>query len=154
MPRGPLPCFGGQYADSSKDSFARPYACELYGPRSRQRFACAEPARQADKAADQSQEPVYKSGRGGVKNPRLIHNVSPEYSDKARRAKIEGTVALTFVVDLSGNPTMIKVTQGLGSGLDEKAIEAVRQWRFDPGTKDGKPVAVQLAAEVSFHLYK
>jgi TonB family protein len=102
---------------------------------------------------DQSQDTVYQSGAKGVKNPRLIHNVFPEYSDKARRAKLEGTVFLTLVVDSSGNPTMIKVTQGLGSGLDEKAIAAVRQWKFEPGTKDGKPVAVQLAAEVSFHMY-
>jgi TonB family protein len=113
-----------------------------------------QPEKASNKPADQGQEPIYKSGRDGVKNPRIIHTVSAEYSDQARRAKIQGTVALTFVVDSNGNPTMIRVTQGLGSGLDEKAVEAVQQWRFEPGTKNGKPVAVQMAADVSFPLYK
>jgi TonB family protein len=104
-------------------------------------------------SADQNQEPIYKAGSNGVTFPHLIHNVNPEYSDKARRAKIEGTVLISLVVDSSGNPTMIKVTRSLGSGLDEKAVEAVQQWRFDPATKDGKPVAVHMVVEVSFRLY-
>jgi TonB family protein len=111
------------------------------------------PDKPSDQPADQGQEPVYRSGTKGVTRPRLIHNVVPQYSDKARRAKLEGTVLLSLVVDSSGSPTMIKVTQSLGSGLDEKAIEAVRQWRFEPATKEGKPVAVQMAVDVSFHLY-
>jgi len=61
---------------------------------------------------------------------------------------------LSLVVTPEGNTTDIKVTTSLGSGLDEKAIEAVRQWKFEPATKDGKPVAVKVAVEVSFHLYK
>jgi|HubBroStandDraft_4_1064222.scaffolds.fasta_scaffold04602_7 TonB family protein len=113
-----------------------------------------QPGKSSAQPADQNQEPIYEAGSNGVTPPHLIHNVIPEYSDKARRAKVEGTVLISLVVDSSGNPTMIKVTRSLGSGLDEKAVEAVQQWRFDPATKDGKPVAVHLAAEVSFRLYK
>lgn len=113
-----------------------------------------QPDKSSDQPAEQNQEPIYKAGSNGVTVPHLIHNVIPEYSDKGRRAKVEGTVLISLVVDSSGNPTMIKVTQSLGSGLDEKAVEAVQQWRFEPATKDGKPVAVHINAEVSFHLYK
>jgi TonB family protein len=102
----------------------------------------------------QSQETIYSPGRNGVTIPRAIHQPPPEYSEKARRKKLEGTVMLSLVVTPDGNTTDIKVTSPLGSGLDEKAIEAVRQWKFEPATKDGKPVAVKVAVEVSFHLYK
>jgi TonB family protein len=101
----------------------------------------------------QNQETIYSRGRNGVTIPRAIHQPPPEYSDKARRKKLEGTVLLSLVVTPEGNTTDIKVTTGLGSGLDEKAIEAVRQWKFEPAAKDGKPVAVKIAAQVSFHLY-
>jgi TonB family protein len=101
----------------------------------------------------QNQETIYPPGRNGVTIPRAIHQPPPEYSEKARRKKLEGTVLLSLVVTPEGNTTDIKVTTGLGSGLDEKAIEAVRQWKFEPAAKDGKPVAVKIAAQVSFHLY-
>ncbi len=105
-------------------------------------------------AGSQSQETIYSPGRDGVTIPRAIHQPAAEYSDKARRKKLEGTVMLSLVVTPEGNTTDIKVTSPLGSGLDEKAIEAVRQWKFEPAMKDGKPVAVKVAVEVSFHLYK
>jgi len=101
----------------------------------------------------QSQETIYSPGRDGVTIPRAIHQPPPEYSEKARRKKLEGTVMLLLVVTPDGNTTDIKVTIGHGSGLDEKAIEAVRRWKFEPATKDGKPVAVKIAVQVSFHLY-
>jgi TonB family protein len=64
-----------------------------------------------------------------------------------------GTVVLWLVVGPDGKPRDIKVLRTLGLGLDEKAIEAVRNWRFEPAMKDNKPVAVQINVEVNFHLY-
>jgi protein TonB len=57
------------------------------------------------------------------------------------------------VVDAQGHPRNIHVARSLGLGLDEKAVEAVRKWKFEPGTKDGQPVAVQVNVEVNFRLY-
>lgn len=98
-------------------------------------------------------ERVYKVGEG-VKPPRPIYAPDPEYSKQAQKAKYEGTCVLYMIVGSDGKPRDIKVARTLGLGLDEKAIEAVERWRFDPATKDGKPVAVQVNVEVHFRLYK
>jgi protein TonB len=90
---------------------------------------------------------------GGVSPPRLIYQVDPEFSEEARKAKYQGTCTLMLVVDTSGRPTNIRVASSLGMGLDEKAIEAVKNWRFEPSQKDGHPVRVEIAVEVEFHLY-
>jgi len=108
----------------------------------------------AGNSAVPDDETIYTPGRNGVTIPRAIKQTPPEYSDEARRKKLEGTVLLSLVVTANGDTTDIKVTRALGSGLDEKALEAVSQWKFEPATKDGKPVAVKIAVEVSFHLYK
>jgi len=89
---------------------------------------------------------------GGVSAPVATYKPEPEYSEEARKAKYQGEVWLSVVVDEKGVPQQIKVTRKLGLGLDEKAIEAVSKWRFKPGMKDGKPVAVQATIAVSFHL--
>ena len=89
-----------------------------------------------------------------VSQPEVIFKVDPRYSDEALKAGLSGTVMLWIVVDTEGHARNIHVLKSLGMGLDEKAIEAVRQWKFEPATKDGKPVAVKVAVEVSFHLYK
>ena len=90
---------------------------------------------------------------GGVSAPRPIYDPDPEYSEEARRAKYQGTVLLWVVVGPDGRPRDIRVQRSLGMGLDEKAIEAVRHWKFEPSTKEGHPVAVQVNIEVSFRLY-
>jgi TonB family protein len=90
---------------------------------------------------------------GGVSAPRPIYDPDPEYSEEARKAKYQGTVLLWVVVGPDGKPHDIRVQRSLGMGLDEKAIEAVRQWKFEPSMKDGHPVAVQVNVEVSFRLY-
>jgi TonB family protein len=82
----------------------------------------------------------------------VLHKVEPEYSEEARKAKYQGTVLLYIEVDPSGRPTNIRVQRSLGLGLDEKAVEAVRQWKFKPGYKDGKPVTVAATIEVNFRL--
>jgi TonB family protein len=94
---------------------------------------------------------VYRIG-GGVSSPSLLFKVEPEYSEEARKAKLQGTVTLYVEVDPSGHPTNIRVIHSLGLGLDEKAIEAVRRWKFRPGMKDGKPVFVAANIEVNFRL--
>jgi len=95
---------------------------------------------------------AYRVG-GGVSAPRVLYDPDPEYSEEARKAKYQGTVVLWLVVNADGKPQDIKVTRPLGMGLDEKAIEAVRQWRFDPAKKDGHPVPVMINVEVNFRLY-
>jgi periplasmic protein TonB len=95
---------------------------------------------------------VFRVG-GGVSAPRPTYTPDPEYSEEARKAKYQGTCVLWLIVGPDGKPRDIKVARTLGLGLDEKAIEAVKQWKFEPAMKDGKPVAVQINVEVSFRLY-
>lgn len=91
----------------------------------------------------------------GVTAPQLIHSVEAEFSDEARRAKYEGTVVVSLIVDAQGNPQSVHVSRTLGMGLDEKAIEAVKQYKFKPSIdqKTGKPVPVMVSVEVRFRLY-
>jgi TonB family protein len=111
--------------------------------------------RAQDQPAPNKQEPpsrVYKIGNG-VTPPRVIRQSDPEFSEKARRAHFQGTCILGLIVGEDGMPRSIKIIRPLGMGLDEKAIETVRAWKFEPASKDGKPVAVEIAIEVDFHLY-
>ncbi|HEY1272986.1 MAG TPA: energy transducer TonB [Terriglobales bacterium] len=94
----------------------------------------------------------YKVG-GGVSAPRAVYSPDPEYSEEARKAKYQGTVVLWMVVGPDGRAREIRVQRSVGMGLDEKAIEAVKTWKFEPARKDGQPVAVQINVEVSFRLY-
>ena len=89
----------------------------------------------------------------GVSAPRALETPDPEYSEEARKAKFQGVVVLWLIVGQDGKPRDIKVTRPLGMGLDQKAIEAVNKWRFEPAMKDGRPVAVQINVEVNFRLY-
>lgn len=85
--------------------------------------------------------------------PRPIFSPDPEFSEEARKAKYQGVCTLMIVVDTDGRPTNLRVVNSLGMGLDEKALETVKTWRFEPGMKDGHPVKVEMAVEVDFHLY-
>lgn len=91
----------------------------------------------------------------GVTAPKTIFAPDPEFSDEARRAKYEGTVVVTLIVDANGNPQDVHVSRSLGMGLDEKAIEAVQKWKFKPAIdqKTGKGVPVMLSVEARFRLY-
>jgi protein TonB len=95
---------------------------------------------------------AYKVG-GGVSAPKAIYAPDPEYSEEARKAKYQGTCVLWLVVGPDGRARDIRVARTLGLGLDEKAMEAVKTWKFEPAMKDGKPVAVQINVEVTFRLY-
>lgn len=89
---------------------------------------------------------------GSSVKPVLIYKREPEFSEEARKARLEGMVVLLADVDEKGLVVNIKVHKTLGLGLDEKAIEAVQKWRFRPGLLDGKPVRQPVLIEVNFHL--
>jgi len=95
---------------------------------------------------------VYRAGVGGVVAPKLLHKIEPEYSQEARIAKYQGTAVLFINIDPDGMPRNVRVIHGLGLGLDDKAVEAVNQWRFKPGELDGQAVPVAAHIEINFRL--
>jgi periplasmic protein TonB len=95
---------------------------------------------------------VYRIG-GGVSAPVPIFTPEAEFSDEARRAKYQGVVLISLIVDAQGNPQNPRVSRPLGMGLDEKALEAVKKYKFKPAMKEGKPVPVMMSIEVNFRLY-
>ena len=84
--------------------------------------------------------------------PKAIQFREADYTDQARRAKLQGTVLLDIVVDSEGNVAKAQVLKGLGMGLDENSLAAVGKWKFTPGTYEGKPVAAALQVEMTFHV--
>jgi protein TonB len=95
---------------------------------------------------------IYLPGNG-ISIPRAIYSPEPEFSEEARRSKYQGEVTLLATIGADGRTRDLVVVRSLGMGLDEKAIEAVRTWRFEPAIKDGRPVAVQMNIIVNFHLF-
>jgi protein TonB len=104
-------------------------------------------------AATAAQDVVYLPG-DGVSLPAVVKEVKPEYTAAAREAGIQGTVLMSTVVKADGTVGDVKVIESLDSelGLDNQAVEAVKQWTFKPGTREGKPVAVRVAVEMHFTL--
>lgn len=80
--------------------------------------------------------------------------IDPEYTKQARKAKLQGLVGLALVVDTQGNPTEVRIVRSLGMGLDEKAVEAVGKWLFNPAMNDGHPVKYSATIDVSFKLLR
>jgi protein TonB len=95
---------------------------------------------------------VYQVG-GAVRPPIATYTPDPEFSEEARKAKFSGNVVVTLIVDANGKPRNVHVLRGVGMGLDQKAVEAVQQYKFKPALKDGKPVAVYLNIDVSFQIF-
>jgi TonB family protein len=96
---------------------------------------------------------LYRVG-GAISQPVPLNNVEAEFSDEARRAKYQGVCLISVIVDAQGNPQNPRVVRALGMGLDEKALEAVRKYKFKPAMKDGKtPVPVMINVEINFRLY-
>jgi TonB family protein len=93
-----------------------------------------------------------RSFRGGITAPVVQWMVEPEYSEEARKAKVQGSVVLAIEVDAGGQARIVAVRQSLGLGLDERAIEAVRRWKFRPGLQDGKPVITPAVVTVNFRM--
>jgi TonB family protein len=106
----------------------------------------------AQDASEKTSEPVYEVGNG-VTAPKPVYTPDPEYSEKARKKKINGTVVVAMIVTQEGRVRDVKIAKSLDAGLDKQALAAVRTWKFEPATKDGKPVAVHLNVDVSFSLY-
>jgi protein TonB len=95
---------------------------------------------------------VYQVG-GSVRPPIAIYTPDPEFSEEARKAKFSGNVVVSLIVDRDGKPRNVHVLRGVGMGLDEKAVEAVQQYKFKPALQNGKPVAVYLNVEVNFQIF-
>jgi periplasmic protein TonB len=94
-----------------------------------------------------------KSVGGGVSAPVVLFAAEPVFSEEARKSKVGGIVRVYLQVDANGRPTHERVIQGIGMGLDERALEAVRQYKFKPAMENGKPVAVEMNIEVTFTIY-
>lgn len=90
---------------------------------------------------------------GGVSAPVLIYSVDPQFSDQARRAKYQGICIISLIVDRQGNPQDVRVVRALGMGLDQKAVEAVKQYKFRPAYYKGHPVPVYIDVAVNFRIY-
>ncbi len=131
LTKGPIDCPGHTGANYS------------FSPRS------SEGAMQ--ESPENGENEVFKIGKN-VKPPHAVYQPDPEYSEKARQARIEGVVLVQAIVTPEGTVARVKMERVIGYGLDQKAIDAVCQWKFDPATKDGKPVAIPITVEISFHL--
>jgi TonB family protein len=116
--------------------------------------APSEPANSRNPNSQNSSSPVYTAGQNGVSMPKCVYCPAPKYSDEAVAAKLIGTVRLQVTVLANGHPGEVKLLTGIGSGLDEKAVETVRdQWTFTPGkSSDGTAVDVTVPIEVIFQI--
>jgi periplasmic protein TonB len=89
----------------------------------------------------------------GVSAPQLLNHVEPDFTNEARQAHYQGVVEIQLIVDSNGNPENMQIVKHLGMGLDQKAIDAVRQYKFHPAMFQGHPVPVRLVVDVDFRLY-
>lgn len=96
---------------------------------------------------------IYSLGDIGVTAPVAKFTPSPDFSEEARKAKYQGTVILSAIIGPDGRPRNLRVVRSLGMGLDEKALERVRTWLFEPGKKNGQAVSVAMQLEVDFRLF-
>jgi TonB family protein len=105
-----------------------------------------------DKTAwfDPSQYPLRDDG---VKLGRATSMPDPEYSEPARKAKLQGTVMLALAINAEGTVNAVKVVCSLEPGLDQNAADAAKKWKFTPATKDGKPMPIQIETSINFRLY-
>lgn len=110
------------------------------------------PAPQAAANAQEQKPQVFNGGDEGVTLPKVTHKVNPQYTPEAMKARIQGSMETSIVVGTDGMPGDVRVTESLDKehGLDDQAVAALKEWRFEPGQKDGKPVPVRLKIEVRF----
>ena len=94
---------------------------------------------------------VFQIG-DGVTVPRIISRVAAPYTDEARAAKLEGKIVLFIEITSAGVVENVLVLRSMGKGMDESAVRAIKQWKFGPATKDGRPVAVMTTVEMNFSL--
>jgi TonB family protein len=143
------------YSDSGRRAFTRQALFILLTAAVQTVRAGDEPAKdnrdRKESGKDSTQDPVYQPG-GEVKSPKLVHYVEPSFSSSSKEAFVEGVVRISTVVTIEGHPADLHVLSGLNTEEDRTAVEAVTQWRFQPGSKNGKPVNVRVTVEVEFHL--
>ena len=106
----------------------------------------------AQDTSQNSSEVVYGQFDPGITRAKATYQPNPEYSDRAARKKIQGDVRLSIIVTAEGTVRDPQITHSLDKDLDKNAVECVKKWKFEPATKDGKPVATHVAVEVSFHV--
>lgn len=141
------PCFGAQTTSSSVCPLS-PRLAPLF------RFAAPVQVTSAPVGAKEASDNHAIFGVGkGVSPPHVIHDPDPEYSVEARKEGVEGMVIISLIVNKFGQPTDVKIVSPVGYGLDEKAMESVKTWKFEPARRGTEPVAVYATVEVAFHLY-
>jgi TonB family protein len=111
----------------------------------------ADDDKQKEQAKESAPQEVYEPGPT-VKSPKLVHYVEPEFSANSKEAFVEGVVKVSTVVTTEGTVSTCQIIRGLNAEEDKTALKAVKLWRFQPGTKDGKPVNVRVTVEIEFHL--
>ena len=99
---------------------------------------------------DQTEEQVYDLGKD-ITPPRLVHQVNPTYNPGSRGVRVVGKVVIRLIVTSKGIPKSPEIVQGLEAEVDDSALSAVKQWRFDPAKREGMPVAVRVVVEINFH---
>lgn len=113
----------------------------------------ATPANTGDVATATTSNPSsLDTGGGSVQPPVVIHMTTPKYSEEARVKRFSGKVLVSLIVDTNGMPTKVHVLRRVGMGLDDEAVDAVKQYRFKPATRNGRPVAVYVNVEVNFQI--
>jgi len=112
--------------------------------------ALAFPLAAEEAAGAEEEAPVFVTGN--VRKPVKIHEVAPQYTEEARKARIQGSVILQAIIGKGGDVERVEVLKGLPIGLSEAAVEAIKQWRFEPATLDGKPVRVYFNLTINFRL--
>jgi len=109
-------------------------------------------AQESDAKTGEAVYDFHKAGENGITAPKGTYMPQPEYTDQARRKKISGSVLLSLIVTADGTVKDPEVKKSLDAGLDKRAMETVKQWKFEPATKDGQPVAVRISVEVTFRI--
>ena len=107
----------------------------------------------ANPTPPQQKEAVHQAGEKGITPPKATYTVSPDYSEKAREARVQGVVGLQVVITSEGNIGDVTIVKTLHPDLDKKAVEAIHKWKFKPAIKGGEPVAVQINVNMQFALY-
>lgn len=109
-------------------------------------------AAKADSPKQKTEDDKVYDLSDGIQPPKLIHVVEPEFDPKSEEAFTSGVVRIQLIVNAEGVVRDPKVVSGINERQDQKAIEAVKQWRFKPGIRENKPVSVRVTVEVNFHL--
>jgi len=108
----------------------------------------------ADKTtANAPNDTVYDHFTKGMTPPRPVYQPEAEYADRPRKKKIQGVVIVTIIVNTDGSVRDPQITKSLDKDLDKQALAAVVKWKFDPATKDGKPITYRVPVEINFRLY-